>query len=139
MNLVIRSAAPELASQLSLLTHAAELELAAIRFDKQTSSITIPLRRKRYLRKRLFFGFGERYQLVSPETIECLLLVRDVLEFRLEDRLSLPLVTLLFGAKLTGKEVYLCSAEESKGISAFELLIKIRSCDIELRDRDSFA
>jgi len=71
MNLVIRSAAPELASQLSLLTHAAELELAAIRFDKQTFSVTILLRRKRYLRMRLFFGFGERYKLVSPETIGC--------------------------------------------------------------------
>jgi hypothetical protein len=136
MNLVIRSASPELASQLSLLTHAAELEPSTITFDKQTSSITIPVRRKQYLRRWLFFGLGERYQQVSPETIESFLIVRDVLEFRPVDRFSLPRITLLFGVKLTENEIYLCSAEESKGIIAFELLVKIRSYDIELRDRE---
>ena len=139
MNLVIRSYTPEHASQLELLTLGAELVPSEITFDALTSSVIIPLTRGHYRRKRIFFGIGEGYERISPETTESLLIVRDVVRHQLHDRHWVPEISLLFGVKLTKEEVYLCSVQESPGVHGFELRINMRSVDIELRDKDSFA
>lgn len=136
MNMTLRSAAPEIASQLALLTDSAELVPSEIYFDEEDRQITIPMMRKEHVRKRSVLGLHESHRTVSPKAVESVLIVRDVLQCIPKDRFSLQRITLLFGVRLKENEVYLCSAEESGGISAFELQIKTGSCDIELRDRN---
>ena len=133
-NFVFRSDSTKLLRRLQLLTNAAELSPSAITIDNTRKEIIIPLSRKEYARKRLFFGLGEAYRRVSSTVIPAELVIRDFLEYELTNVLRLESVTLLFGVKVEDLSVYLCCVEETAGTPAFQLSVKLRSYDIEVRD-----
>ena len=136
MKFVLRSDSTELHRQLQLVNNAAELSPSSITIDKTRKEIIIPLRRKEYARKRLFFGLGESYPRVSSAAIPAELVIRDLLDYELTNALRLESVTLLFGVKVEDLSVYLCSVEETAGTPVFQLSVKLRSYDIEVRDVD---
>ena len=91
------------------------------------------MRRKSYERKRILL-FGERYKLVSSELIDSRLIIKNVVDCKIEDKLHVPDIQLLFGVAIKNREVLLHSVEEQSGVAAFDMTIEVQSYDIELRD-----
>ena len=135
MKIIIQldSEAIDLFKGLELLTNAAKVTLSSVRIDKSRNEITIPMKRRSYERKRFLF-FCERYKLISSDLIDSILIIRNVLSHKIIDNFNLADVLLLFGVSIKNKEIFLCSAEEQSGATAFEMSIKVQTYDIELRD-----
>jgi hypothetical protein len=124
---------PDMFKGLELLTNAAFVSLANIIIDESQNQITIPMERRSYKRER-FLLFGERYRRISKELIDSKLVIKNVVDYRMDDNLHLSEIQLIFGVSVSDKEIYLCSAEESRGIPAFTMSIKVQTYDIELVD-----
>jgi len=135
MRIVIQSNSEEsdFFKGLALLTNAAEITLETIVIDETQNEIRIPMRRKSYERRRLLF-FGERYKLISPELIDSVLVIKNVISHNLKDNLHLADIHILFGISIRNKEIFCCSAEEQSGVTAFEISIKVQAYDLELQD-----
>ena len=123
----------DMSSQVALLTNAAVVNVSAIEFDESNRVIKIPMLRKHYVRKKRFLGLGVGLQLQSSDTIQSQLIVRDYLRYVITNPLQLRQITILFGVTVGGKELYLCSVEESEG-QMFELSVKLLRYNWELAD-----
>ena len=46
-------------------------------------------------------------------------------------------VELIFGFKIEGNEIYLCSAAEDRGVPCFEMTCRVSAIDIEIKDEET--
>ena len=124
----------DLFKELEFLTNSAEITLSYLNIDEINKKIVIPLVRKNYRRKKGFLRGS--YKLSSSKLIKSELIVKNILDYEINDNLNLKSIDILFGVNISNKEIYLSSVEERSGVTAFDLSIKVSSYDLELIDKE---
>ena len=124
----------DLFRQIEILTNAANVTISNISIDEKNKVISIPMVRKHYERKKGLLV--ESYKLSSSKLTESELIIRDFINYKIDDTLNLSDITLLFGVKINNKEIYLSSVEEKSGKTAFDLFIKVNTYNLEFIDKE---
>ncbi len=119
------------------LTDSAKLQIKKIQYNKKNNLLILPLKRLNLIGiKNGFLNLLKKPIYNTQELINSHIIIKNILNCEIINRCDTNVfeIVLLFGIEITGKEIYISSAEEDNGENLFEIKIMIDKYDIELKD-----
>jgi hypothetical protein len=108
-----------------------------VAWDQTQRSVTFSAERYKVIEKRRFLDKVIPYKVDRGHCVKTIVKISNVVTCKLENRLNDPevsRVTVLFGLKIDGTQIYLSSAEEVNGSPAFELTLNVSEVELEIAD-----
>jgi len=121
------------------ITDKAKVCIDKVRYIEKNKSIIIPIRRKKIIAfKKKLFSSNKKPIYNSNTLIDSVITINNIDKYAIKNKCKgkLTEITILFGIQINGKEIYLSSAEEDKGVTLYEIIMKANEIDIELNDTD---
>ena len=126
-------------AELSALTDRATLRFKDVNYKKEDKVIFIPIERYAITGRSKFFGTIVPYKIDKSARIKSLLTIKNVVDCEIVNNIDDPSifeVTILFGVKVKGKQIYVCSAEETRGVTCYSIDLAVNEVEIEIEDEE---
>lgn len=128
---------PNIFRDIAVLTDKAKVILEKIEFNKDNKSIRMPIKRKNIgnFKSNIFFSKGSSI-VKDDKEIASIIIIENVIDFEIKDNSDgmISEFMILFGIKISEREIYISSVEESRGNNLIEIIIKVEKIKFELCD-----
>lgn len=108
------------------------LRVREVEYRAQQQLVTFPM--QRFAITGTSFWSGTRH---SADPVACRVTIRGVTACEIKNTGDCEEIEIIFGIAFPGGEVYLCSAQESRGKTCYALRCRVSGIDIELHDEQT--
>jgi hypothetical protein len=125
--------------EILVITDSARLFFREIKYDEAKRIIFLPIQRFGVIGKRRFFGSRMPYKYDRNTRIRTLVTIRNVEECKIQnnvDDLTKSEIIIMFGIGVRGRNIFLSSLEEYRGVKRYSMILKVSEVDIELNDQN---